>query len=58
MIKDVDKSQVISPHLIESPVLGPISVKETSGILWILAMVILRSKFLIPEMWSIIWNNL
>ena len=58
MIKDVDKSQVISPHLIESPVLGPISVKEISGILWILAMVILRSKFLIPGMWSIIWNNL
>ncbi|HJD29791.1 MAG TPA: DUF4869 domain-containing protein [Candidatus Blautia avicola] len=31
MIKDVDKSQVIVPHLIESPVLGPISVKEISG---------------------------
>lgn len=31
MIKDVDKSQVISPHLVESPVLGPISVKEISG---------------------------
>ena len=28
MIKDVDKSEVIGPHLIESPVLGPISVKE------------------------------
>ena len=27
MIKDVDRSEVISPHLIESPVLGPISVK-------------------------------
>ena len=25
MIKDVDKSEVVSPHLIESPVLGPIS---------------------------------
>ena len=24
MIKDVDNSEVISPHLIESPVLGPI----------------------------------
>ena len=23
MIKDVDKSEVIGPHLIESPVLGP-----------------------------------
>ena len=31
MIKDVDRSEVISPHLIESPVLGPISVKEISG---------------------------
>ncbi|MDO4805490.1 MAG: DUF4869 domain-containing protein [Lachnospiraceae bacterium] len=31
MIKDVDKSVVIGPHLIESPVLGPISVRELSG---------------------------
>lgn len=31
MIRDVDKSGVIGPHLIESPVLGPISVKEISG---------------------------
>jgi hypothetical protein len=31
MIKDVDRSEVIGPHLIESPVLGPISVKEISG---------------------------
>ena len=31
MIKDVDKSEVIGPHLIEGPVLGPISVKEISG---------------------------
>ena len=31
MIKDVDKSEVIGPHLIESPVLGPISPKELSG---------------------------
>ena len=31
MIKDVDHSEVIGPHLIESPVLGPISVKEISG---------------------------
>ena len=31
MIKDVDKSEVIGPHFIESPVLGPISVKEISG---------------------------
>lgn len=31
MIKDVDKSEVVSPYLIQSPVLGPISVKEISG---------------------------
>ena len=31
MIKDVDKSEVKRPHLIESPVLGPISPKEISG---------------------------
>lgn len=31
MIKDIDKSDVIGVHLIESPVLGPISVKEISG---------------------------
>lgn len=28
---DVDKSKVIGPHLIESPVLGPISPKDISG---------------------------
>lgn len=31
MVKDVDKSEVVAPHLIESPVLGPISPKELSG---------------------------
>lgn len=31
MIKDIDKSDVIGPHLIQSPVLGPISTKEISG---------------------------
>ena len=31
MILDVDKSAVVGPHLIESPVLGPISPKEWSG---------------------------
>ena len=31
MIKDVDKSEVVGPHLIQSPVLGPISIKELSG---------------------------
>lgn len=31
MIKDIDKSEVIGVHLIQSPVLGPISTKEISG---------------------------
>lgn len=31
MIKDIDKSDVKGPHLIESPVLGPISPRELSG---------------------------
>jgi hypothetical protein len=31
MIKDIDKSDVLGVHLIQSPVLGPISVKEISG---------------------------
>lgn len=31
MIKDVDQSDVISAHLIDSPVLGSISVRELSG---------------------------
>ena len=32
MIKDVDKSTVVSCRLIDSPVLGPIYVKELSGV--------------------------
>ncbi len=31
MIKEIDRSTVIGEHLIESPVLGPISTKELSG---------------------------
>lgn len=31
MIKDIDKSEVVSPHLIQSPVLGPISTRDLSG---------------------------
>lgn len=31
MIKDIDRSIVIGPHVIESPVLGAISPKELSG---------------------------
>ena len=31
MVQDIDKSEVVGPHLIESPVLGPVSPKELSG---------------------------
>lgn len=31
MIKDIDRSEVVGAHLIQSPVLGPISTKEISG---------------------------
>ncbi len=31
MIKDVDKSEVVSSRLVQSPILGPISIKELSG---------------------------
>ena len=31
MVKDVDKSEIVGPHLVQSPVLGPISIKELSG---------------------------
>ena len=31
MIRDIDKSDVLGVHLIESPVLGPISPKDLSG---------------------------
>jgi hypothetical protein len=31
MIKDIDKSEVVSAHLIQSPVLGAIPIKDISG---------------------------
>lgn len=31
MIKDIDQSEVVSSHIIESPVLGPITPRELSG---------------------------
>lgn len=31
MIKDIDKSEVVSSRIIDSPVLGPITPKELSG---------------------------
>ena len=44
MIKDIDKSKVISAHLIESPVLGPISPKEISGGVKTYAMISLAAQ--------------
>ncbi len=31
MVRDVDKSEVVGPHLIESPFLGPIPAEKLSG---------------------------
>lgn len=31
MVKDIDKSEIVGPHLIESPYLGPISPERLSG---------------------------
>lgn len=31
MIKDIDRSEVVGVHLIQSPVLGPISTRDISG---------------------------
>ena len=47
MIKDVDKSEVVGPHLIQSPVLGPISTKELSGGVKTL---ILMSDYIFPSL--------
>lgn len=46
MIKDVDNSEVISPHLIESPVLGPISPKDISGGVKVLILLLKDTSFI------------
>lgn len=47
MIANVDKSTVIGNHLIESPVLGPISPKELSGgVKTLILMAVLFIKYL------------
>lgn len=46
MIKDVDNSEVISPHLIESPVLGPIGPKDISGGVKILILLLKDTSFI------------
>ena len=45
MIKDVDKSDVIGTHLIESPILGPISPKELSGGVKVLILMLKDDSF-------------
>ena len=45
MIQDIDKSTVISPHLIESPVLGAITPKELSGGVKVLILMLKDDSF-------------
>ena len=46
MIKDVDKSEVIAPHIIESPVLGPILPEVLSGGVKTLMMILKTDGFI------------
>lgn len=46
MIKDVDKSEVIGPHLIESPVLGPIPPERLSGGIQVLILMLKDDSFI------------
>lgn len=45
MIQDVDSSSVISPHVIESPVLGAITPKELSGGVKVLILMLKDDSF-------------
>lgn len=46
MIKDVDRSTVISAHIIESPVLGAITPKELSGGVKVLILMLKDDSFI------------
>ena len=46
MIKDVDKSDVIGPNLIQSPVLGPIAPTLLSGGVKVLILMLKDDKFM------------
>lgn len=46
MIKDVDNSEVIGPHLIESPVLGPIPPSKLSGGVKVLILLLKDDTFI------------
>ncbi len=45
MIMDVDRSEVISSHIIESPVLGPITPRELSGGVKVLILLLMDDSF-------------
>ena len=45
MIQDVDSSTVISAHIIESPILGPITPKELSGGVKVLILMLKADSF-------------
>lgn len=45
MIRDVDNSTVISPHIIESPILGAITPKELSGGVKVLILMLKDDSF-------------
>lgn len=45
MILDIDSSKVISPHIIESPVLGAITPKELSGGVKVLILMLKDDSF-------------
>lgn len=46
MIQDVDHSSVVSPHIIESPVLGAITPKELSGGVKVLILMLKDDSFI------------
>lgn len=45
MIQDVDSSTIISAHIIESPILGPITPKELSGGVKVLILMLKDDSF-------------
>lgn len=45
MVRDVDNSDVVSPHIIESPILGAITPRELSGGLKVLILLLKDDSF-------------
>lgn len=46
MIRDVDNSEVLTPHIIESPVLGAITPRELSGGVKVLILMLKDDSFI------------